>query len=342
MTEEARVGWVRRGATFAAAAVTENLGVKALALLLALIVFIVTRDEVTRSFTVPLRVIDDPQRVLLTEPPEVVEVQLRGPWANVNRLSETEVGSATLDLREVRPGPMELDPAAIVMPPGVVLDKLIYDPVDLRFEAVIERALEVTPVLVGEVDADHRLVGARVEPDHWTVRAPASEFARAAPLQTETIDIGGIAKDVEMQVELEPAPVELTLLGVRAGERPSVRLIVEVEPLPGEVELEVATAEVLREASPKLAASELPEFERVTVRGPRVLLRALEQLEAPLVPQVEIEASGGRGAPILVTLRFDWSPDVPQAAVEQLTITPTLIRLRLSPTGTELDTADTD
>lgn len=333
MSEDARVGWGRRGVSFAAAAATENWGVKALAFLLALIVFIVTRDEVTRSFTIPLRVIDDPHRVLLTSPPEVVELQLRGPWANVNRLSEPELGTATLDLREVRPGPMELDPASIVMPPGVVLDNLIYDPVDLRFEALLERALEITPVLVGEVDGDHRLVGARVEPDHWTVRAPASRLEEMAPLQTEAIDVSGLAADVEMRVELAPPPIGLTLLGVADGEQPSVRLMVEIEALLGELELEVATAEVLRAASPELAGSELPRFERVSVRGPRALLRTIEQLEAPLRPSVEVEE--GSGAAIPVTLRFEWSPEVPEVSVAQLTITPALVRLRLSPAGTE-------
>ena len=64
---------------FFVGALSENWGTKLMAFSLALIVFVLTRDEVERSFTVPLRVVDDPDRVLLTKPPETVEVHLRGP-----------------------------------------------------------------------------------------------------------------------------------------------------------------------------------------------------------------------------------------------------------------------
>ena len=37
------------------------------------------------------------------------------------------LGAAVLDLREASPGPMQLDPAAIVMPAGVVLDAVVAE-----------------------------------------------------------------------------------------------------------------------------------------------------------------------------------------------------------------------
>ena len=89
---EPRTTGVARVVEFVIRAATENWGTKIMAFVLAVIVFIVTRDEVTRSFTIPLRVIDDRQRVLLTEPPATVEVRLRGQWANVNRLSAAALG----------------------------------------------------------------------------------------------------------------------------------------------------------------------------------------------------------------------------------------------------------
>jgi hypothetical protein len=336
MAEDAPINWLQRAVEFLVQAATENWGTKILALLLALIVFVVTRDEVTRSFTIPLRVIEDPERVLLTRPPESVELRVRGPWANVNRLSAAELGAATLDLREVRPGPMELDPASIVMPQGVVLDTLEYDPVDLRFEALIDRALPIVPVVVGEVDTDHRLASMRVEPDSWTVRAPASEFDDLRELQTEFIDISGVSSDVDMRVEVEPPDAQLVFLGVREGELPLVRFVADVEALVGEVELAVATGPALREALPGLGEEELPAVEHVKVRGPRKLLRSLEAFEEPLRPLVEVETRAGLAAPIPVTVRFEWSPQVPATTAEQLSITPPLVRLRLSPRGGEI------
>ncbi|PRQ06403.1 hypothetical protein [Enhygromyxa salina] len=339
MAEDAPRSWLGRAGAVAVEVATKHWGTKIMAFFLALIVFIVTRDEVTRSFTIPLRVVDDPDRVLLTAPPETVELRLRGPWVNVNRIAAVELGTATLDLREVRPGPMELDPAAIVMPPGVVLDALDYDHVDLRFEAVIERKLTIVPVVVGAVDPDHRLVATRVEPDSWIVRAPVSDLKGVDQLYTRAVDIDGATASVQTQVSLEPPPVRLLFFGVPTGDLPSVRVVAEVADVIGEIELEVETGEALREALPELAPSVLPGAERVSVRGPRARLSALTGLEHPLRPMIEVETASKRGAPISVTVRFEWGSEVPTAAAEQLSIVPPLIRLRLSPQGVELPDA---
>ena len=64
----------RRVLAFLVAGTTKNWGTKILAFMLALMVFIVTREEITRSFTIPLRVLDDPNRVLLTTPPETASM----------------------------------------------------------------------------------------------------------------------------------------------------------------------------------------------------------------------------------------------------------------------------
>lgn len=339
MPDEGGAGILARGVSFVVEAATENWGTKIMAFLLALVVFIATRGELTRSFPIPLRVISDPDRVLLTALPETVEVRVRGPWVNVNRMSATELGAASLDLREVRPGPMELDPATIVMPEGVVLDALDYDPVDLRFEALVERALKIVPVLVGEVDPDHELASTRVEPDSWMVRAPVSQFEGVNQLSTGSVDIEALATSVEREVELEPPDAQLSFLGVGEGELPTVRVLVEVEAVLGERELELETAAVLHEALPDIAKAELPSSERVIVRGPRKLLRTLDAFDSPLRAVVDLDedAAGSRdaSAPVPVTVRFEWSAQVPRATAEQLSFAPAFVRLRLSPRDAE-------
>ena len=312
---------------FMVGALTENWGMKLLALLLALVVFIVTRDEVTRTFTVPLRVVEDPERALLTTPPETVEVQLRGPWVNINQIAATELGSALLDLREAEAGPMELDRASVVMPRGVVLDRLDYDPIDLRFEALVERRLMIEAALVGSVDADYLLGELDVEPESVIVRGRASLFDEIDSLRTEPVDLGGISKHAEIDVALAEIPAGLRLLGFEEGDRPQLHLVVELIPVIGEVDLVVETGDALRAA---LGANQpdLPELERVSIRGPRAILREIEGVAEPLIPRVEVEDVGlGSGA----TLRFDWSAEIDAAQTEALSIAPPLIRLRLAP-----------
>ncbi|MCA9698049.1 MAG: YbbR-like domain-containing protein, partial [Myxococcales bacterium] len=268
---------------------------------------------------------------------------LRGPWANVNRLGNAEIGVATLDLREARPGPMVLDPAAIVMPTGVVLDGLDYEPVDLRFEDVIERRLPVRVELRGSVDEDFRLTRAQVDPAGWLVRGPVSSVDAVTELHTEAVDIEGARADLSTSVALLPlgTPREgmplgtagsgLRYVGVPPGELPTVRVSAELEPIEGSTELDLEVGTALREALPDLGDLEV-EREHLTIRGPRSALRELGELETPVQPMVQL-GKARRGAPLTVTLRFDWTEAVEPGVRRQLSIEPPLVRLRLSAVG---------
>ena len=178
--------------------VFRDWGLKALAFVAAVFLFVFTRDEVTRGFTVPLKAVEDPERVLLTELPETIQVQVRGPWTRINRLQDYDFGTATLDLTQARPGPLEVDEAAIVMPSGVVLAGIQYDHVDLRFDPVIERDVEVEPRLVGSPAPDYELVRADARPARVRVRGGESFVRRVLVLATESVDVSGADHDVAL------------------------------------------------------------------------------------------------------------------------------------------------
>ena len=215
----------------------------------------------------------------------------------------------------------------------MVLDRLEYEPVDLRFEEVSARSVRIKPLIEGEVAEGYRLVSSRVEPATWSVQGPASELEELTGLTTRPIEIEGAEDDVDRRVQLVVPPGELDLVSVAEGERPAVRFVAEIEPVLGETRIVVVTGEVLREALPKLDGEHLPQIEEVELRGPVPLLRELERLDHPVRAKVEVGAAPGRGKAVPVTLRFEWAPEVPEAAREQLSIRPPFIRLLMSPAG---------
>ncbi|MFV8754382.1 YbbR-like domain-containing protein [Nannocystaceae bacterium ST9] len=327
----------RRIAEFLIEAATANWGTKMLAFVLALIVFVVTRDEVQRSFTIPLRVVQDPDRVLLTDVPKTVEVRLRGPWTAVNRIGADTLGPALLDLREVRPGPMELDPAAIVMPAGVVLDALDYDPIDLRFDPMVERSVAIRAVIVGEVATDYTLIDHELLPDHWTLRGPESQLAEITELTSEPIDLSGVKRDLDVRVVVRPPSGinrradpdhPLVFVGL-TGDQPMVRFTADIEPQVGELAIEVDTAAAVRALLPDVPEAEIPISESVTIRGPLPLIHEIDDLAAPLRPVVELEVAV-EGQPLRAKLGFDWALEVPQAARAALSISPPLVILQFA------------
>ena len=267
------------------------------ALVLAAVVFVFTRDEVTRGFEIPLRVVPDRERVLLTDVPDTVKVQVRGPWTRVNRLQEYDFGTATLDLRQAQPGPLEIDRASIVMPAGVVLAGMQYDHVDLRFEPVVERAIAVVPNVLGKPAADHRLVRVESEPATWEIRGGRSQVDTVAQVSTEPLDLGGATQTLEVELSVL-RPGGGVRLVERGGASPRVRARAVVEPVLEDREL---TVRVPRRDS--VVAEILPPSYRVRVSGPMASFRMLDELglEDPLLASVSEDDEPGT-----VTVRFDW------------------------------------
>lgn len=303
-------------------------GTKITAIVLAVVVFIVTRDEIHRTFKLPLRVVQDPERVLLTELPETVSVEIRGPWQRLNKLGQVEMGSATLDLDEAREGPLYIDPASIVMPHGVILEKIDYDPVDLRFDPVVERALSVVPKTVGEVSADYELVGVSVEPETWRVRGGQQVVAELSELSTAAVSLAGATTTIEAEVALVRPADQVSFTGVVDGSTPHVTVRAEVRPRPGSREVVVPVLSQLGAALPELDPSQdqVPSNERVTIRGPQSAVRQLDGVDPILVPEVEVERGSRK---IGVSLRFRWADAVPEAVRPQLTLEPSLVRFSI-------------
>lgn len=311
--------------------VFRDWGLKALAFVAAVFLFVFTRDEVTRGFTVPLKAVEDPERVLLTELPETIQVQARGPWTRINRLQDYDFGTATLDLTQARPGPLEVDEAAIVMPSGVVLAGIQYDHVDLRFDPVIERDVEVEPRLVGSPAPDYELVRADARPARVRVRGGESSVRRVLVLATESVDVSGTDHDVERRVALVEPPAGVTLVAAAtatgaAGEEGMV--MVRARVVAKQESRTIVVPVVVPEGLDPTGA--VPRSYEVVASGPLPDFRVLDGLG--LEPPVEAHVSKGEGEGEgggVAEIRFSWAERVPQDLRARLALDRTLERVAL-------------
>ncbi len=294
-----------------------NLGLKVVAMVLAAVLFVLTRDEVTRTFEVPLRVVSDPERVLLTELPPSVTVKVRGPWTRVNRLQDYDLGTAALDLRVATPGPLEVDQASIVMPSGVLLAEVQYPHVDLRFEPVIERAKRISPNVVGEPAGGYRVARISSTPPEWVVRGGRSLVQGMGALRTEALDISDRTATVTQSLQVLPPGGDLTLRA-EPGTTARVSIRVEIEPIVETRELSVPIA-VPDGLDP---TGKIPKTVSVQVSGPRLSFGALDDLgvefpiDGSVVPLEGRTDAGGK----VIELRFGWSSAVPVDVASALSI----------------------
>jgi len=310
---------------FALDLIFRDTALKAVALLFSAVLFVVTRNEVTRAFEVPLRVVDDPTRMLMTQLPNTVQVRIRGPWTRVSQLQGYELGSAELDLRDVEPGPMELEQGSIVMPPGVLLVGIQYDQVDLRFDPVERVEIPIVPPTVGRVHADYHVVRVEVVPERWTVSGGRSQLNRVSEVTTAALNIEGATETIERTVRLEPPSESLELV----GDQPRTRVRVIVEPRIMQRDFAVLVA-----ISPAIDPTGLvPRSYGVRGSGPAPQFRRLEQLGLafPIEADVELEPVGSDGGERAIHIEFKWSEAVPPEIRSSITMDHQVTRVVLPP-----------
>lgn len=294
-----------------------NWGLKLAALGVAAVLFVLTRDEVVKTFEVPLRVVADPQRVLLTELPPTITVHVRGRWTQLNRLQDFDLGTAALDLRIADPGRLEIDEASIVMPRGVVLMEAEYSHVDLRFEPVVTRPKSIDPRTAGEPAEGYRVTAVTVTPSTWDVHGGVSVVERVTQLRTDVLDIGGRSASFTEVVAVVPVPGDVELV-TSSEPRAQVTIRVEIE-----AEMETREVSVAIEVPDELdPTGAIPEAVKVELSGPRLSFRALDALELPSPVDAFVEPRAARTAAgeTVVELRFGWAETVSSGVSDRLSI----------------------
>ncbi|MBL9104347.1 MAG: hypothetical protein JNL82_25600 [Myxococcales bacterium] len=294
---------MRRALRWLGRAIINHGGTKFTALVLALVFFIVTRDDITRTFTIPLHIVNDPNRVLLTKLPDTVSVELHGSWARMSRLHAQELGMAELNLADARPGPLAVDPATIVMPEGVIFRAIHYEKVDLRFDRVIERAVPISAEVSGVVDPDFEHTGTVVDPPRWRMRGGSGVVAEVANLVTDPIDLDGLTADRTIVAALQRPRQAVEFTAVAAGEVPQVKVTVTVRPKIDERRLTAAVIAPDGETLPP----EVPTEISVVVRGNLPDLRVLDRATSPplvAIARREKPTPTNLGGSVAFTVRF--------------------------------------
>lgn len=299
-------------------------GTKALAFILAAILFVVTRDDVTRTFEVPLRVKDDPERVLMTEIPETVQVQVRGPWTRINRLQDYDFGEAHIDLATVDEGSLDIDSAAIVMPSGVMLGGIQYDRVDLRFDDVIDRFVDVRAPVTGDPSPDYELARVEVRPNRWRIRGGETAVRKVQLLEAEPLDVADANDDVTGRRAILPPPPGVRLESAAEGIAVTVRAVIN----PRQEDREYLVPVIVPDGLDPMGA--IQRTYSVAVEGPMPDFRLLDELGVAYPVEARAERADARpdGSGV-AEVSFSWAASVPPRIRTRLTIDHAVERVQL-------------
>jgi YbbR domain-containing protein len=297
-----------------------HLGLKFLSILLAASIWLLVADQqlVERSVRAPLEFHNMPAGFeLVNDPPDSVEVRLRGSSGLLGRLAPGDV-VAVLNLQAARTGTRLLHVLAdeVRVPYGVHVAQVTPSSVALTFEATGTRLVPVVPAIEGDPAPGFAAGRVTADPPVVEIVGPLSLLQELKSATTEPVVISKATRTVQDKVTVGVRDDKVRL-------REPKTALVTVEVVPAASERTLAAVRVVAQNG---AADRRVEIDPVTVRmivhGSSEALAALDGGGA-LRPHVDLTglAPGRYTLPVQV--------DAATIRVEVVRIEPTAVDVRI-------------
>jgi YbbR domain-containing protein len=242
-----------------------HIGLKAVSIALAALLWLVVSGEqiVERALRIPLEFTNMPAQLeLVGEPPNVVDVRVRGSSGALSRVAAGEL-VAVLDLKGARPGQrlFHLVGADVRVPFGVEVVQVAPSNLYMAFEPSASKVVPVVPEVEGDPAPGFEIGTVTAEPSTVEIIGPSSAVAAMTSAITEPISAAGASGSIT-----ESVTVGVSDPSVRVRDRQPVRVIVNVSP----AQLEWAVANIpVKVLNGEGAVTVTPATITAHVRGPR-------------------------------------------------------------------------
>jgi YbbR domain-containing protein len=194
-----------------------NLALKMVSVVLAALLWLIVSGEQTveRALRIPLEFTNIPAELeLVSEPPTVVDVRVRGASGTLGRLSAGDM-AAILDVRTPRPGQRlyHLTGSEVRAPFGVDVVQVAPSTIALFFERSSAKTVDVKPVLEGQPADGYMVEGVTADPPRVQVVGPASALKDLRSAVTEAVSVEGATTTVTESVTVGPTDPTVRLRG---------------------------------------------------------------------------------------------------------------------------------
>jgi YbbR domain-containing protein len=191
-----------------------NLGLKALALIIAVGLWVAGHRDTERAVEVPLEFRNIPADLMVIDNRvDYVVLRLMGPRTLVSTLDADNV-KLSLDLDGAKSGTLSYPLAAdeFNIPRGVTVARITPPVIHLRLEPVNKRTLPVSVRLSGKPMAGYRVAHTAALPANVSVQGPAEEVRRLAVIETVAVDVEESRNGIKRKVRLSNDGKPLTIV----------------------------------------------------------------------------------------------------------------------------------
>lgn len=181
-------------------AVTENLNLKILSLIFALVLYSIVHEAQDFKRTIEVNVNtqeppDSADKVLVTPAPPHIRVTLRGPRSMINDLNTDNIGAVKLDLRSGTESRVLFEPSMVPVPPGVKVESIDPPGIELSWEDRIVRPVPIQVSVAGTPSPGFVVKGVpSADPPAVNARGPKSEASVLQYVRADPFDINGLAE----------------------------------------------------------------------------------------------------------------------------------------------------
>ncbi len=217
----------------------ENLGLKVLAFLLALLLFAVSRQPLAevRMSGVPLEFRGISRGLEISgDVAQTVSVRLRGPRDVVRSLSPNQLlVIANLSNKDSGERNVQLRPDDVSPPDNVEVIQIVPPSIRLKLEKTMKRSITVEPQFEGELADKMEVYRKIVEPPFIEIEGPKSQVEKLHEIMTETVNLTGKSNSFRISLDVETphnsirvntqGPITLT---IEIGERRVTRHFMKI------------------------------------------------------------------------------------------------------------------
>lgn len=213
-------------------AVLRNLGLKIVALAIALLVWFVLsaerRERISeRSYRIALSVVNIPTGTIIASPvPGAVDIRVRGPFTALRQLDPDKL-EAVIDLQGSSRGERvyRLAPEDINITPEVEVISILPGDVRIFLDSVSEKVFPIVANVTGGPASGYEVGDVTIEPRTARVAGPSGALAKMSSVTTDPISLADRTSSFSL-----PATVLADVPGVRVREGQVVTVSVRIRP----------------------------------------------------------------------------------------------------------------
>jgi len=195
----------------------KNWVMKLLSLLFALFLwyFVVGEDKVDMNVTIPVEIVNLPRDLVISNQfKKQLEVTISGQRSLIQGLTEQHI-SRSIDLSKASPGTIVIQsqPDSIPLPRGLSILRIQPPTLTLLLDRLIQKELDIKPILVGKVHKDYMLGSVVPDPPTLEISGPQAILGKQKILNTSPININGLNQSSVKQIPLDLQPEIADLIG---------------------------------------------------------------------------------------------------------------------------------